>query len=104
MKRRSQRRFTEREIREHLINCERSSKDVGEYCIEQGLVRQTFYAWRKKFNSEGKDLKIKENFIPISMSSEKEGSQYFAEVLYPNGKVVRFFSSVNSIVLRDLLK
>ena len=99
------RRFTETEIKEHIFNCERSGQAVKEYCKGNGLVRQTFYAWRKRFNSgERQDLKRNGNFIPLSMSTEKEVSDCFAEVAYPNGKVVRFFSSVNTSVLLALLK
>ena len=99
------RRFSETAIKEHILNYERSGQKVSEYCKGHGLVRPTFYAWLKRFKSVApQNLKINGNFIPLSMSSEKEASEYFAEVAYPNGKVVRFFSSVNTSVLLALLK
>jgi len=97
-------RFTKREIKKHLMSCSESNMTVADYCKENNLVRQTFYSWRLRFSETKKSKPTEKKFIPLSIKESDETSETFAEVCFPDGKIVRFFHQIEASQIRLLLK
>ena len=99
------RKLSRRAISEHLENCSKSGLTVSDYCKKHNLVRQTFYAWRLRSERDNKKgIDPTKKFIPLEIKETISSGEVYAEISFPNGRVVRFFDKVEASVLQLLLK
>ena len=83
-----------------------SGLSVRQYCQEHDLVRQTFYSWLKlgKQKLNGPSMQPAKNFLRMKITDNADVRDIYAEVSYPDGKVVRFFQEVDAAQISLLLK
>lgn len=82
------------EMRAHIEACSESGLTVRDYCIQNGIVKSSYYYWHKRL-SAGKSLG---GFTPISVS---RGSS--VEITYPNGVQLSFTGEVNAVTIKALV-
>ena len=90
---------------EYVEQYKESGLSVRQFCQEHGLVRQTFYSWLnlQKVKSNTSTGRAEKNFLPMNVTDIVSGDIY-AEVNFPDGKVVRFFQEVDACQIIHLLK
>lgn len=87
-----------REFWQSAINDQgRMGVSVAAYCQNKGLEQATFYAWRKRLDSEDASNGIE--FAPITV---KETSANGVELLLPGGLILRFSGLAPVDYLRQL--
>ncbi len=104
----SKRKIRQQFIDQHLIAWEQSGMSAAEYCRQNNLVRQTFYAWiKRQKNTVAINNDSKGRFLPVKINDNPEvefAGSLFAEVCFPHGKSVRFYQPVGSSLILQLLQ
>ncbi len=104
---------TRREIRQqfieqHLIAYGQSEKSAAAYCREHNLVRQTFYTWLKKQKiANCSKTNAKGRFVAVKIKDKPESGLedgLFAEIVFAQGKTIRFFQPVDPSLIIQLLQ
>ena len=78
-----------------------------EFCEKHNLANHQFYYWLKKIKQKNQSTvpDARSNFIPVHISKSKEQTETapLLELIFPNGKRIKFYSSVNFSELRSLV-
>ena len=84
-----------------------SERTQGSICEEYDIKPPTFSYWRSKYEKEMSaktEGKPKKSFIPIQLDESNEiKGDYYAEIEYKNGTLLRFGQVVEVQVLRQLI-
>ena len=78
-----------------------------EFCKKHGLATHQFYYWLKRLrqNSKQEEKTTSNNFIPVKVSNRTPSNNPgpVLELVFPNGKQLKFYSAVNFAELRTLI-
>jgi len=95
---------------ERLASREASGLDIGEFCVEEGISRSTFYRWVERLKDgipdtvqeEGTSLTLAEiaepKFLPVSVTASP------VEIELPGGGLVRLPVGVGQAVIVDVIQ
>ena len=91
---------------QYVLEYKESGLSVREFCKDRNLVRQTFYSWLNlsKVKANKPLMAPTKKFLPIMVTEEVTSKAIYAEVSYPDGKVVRFYQAVDAVEISLLLK
>ena len=90
-------RRTASEIKALLRQQEDSNMTIKAFCNRKGLIEQTFYKWRKRYDPINEK---QEGFIPIQLS--EPANSIFAEIEWPEKLIIRVFRKVDADYLKAL--
>lgn len=82
---RKNQRHTKEKMYALILKWESSGLTQEKFFEQHRIPRSTFGYWRKKYLKETVLRKVKDNFIPITLSHATEKSPELLEVIYPNG-------------------
>ncbi len=84
-----------------------SDRTQGSICEEYDIKPHTFSYWRSKYEKEmsGKaEAKSEKSFIPIQVDERNDiKGDYYAEIEYKDGTLLRFGRKVETQVLQKLI-
>jgi len=81
-------------MRFHIEACTKSGLTVSDYCLQNGIVKSSYYYWLNKQNGKSKSS----GFTAISVAT---GSS--VAIIYPNGVQLSFTGDVNAAILKALV-
>lgn len=86
--------------RERIAQQEHSGVSVQDFCKQQGLTEQSFYAWRKRLRNEQPV-----RFAVVETGSVQQGgTDPGLELILPRGERLRISAGVDATVLRTVLE
>ncbi len=94
---------------ERLSNRRASGLSIGEFCVDEGVSRSTFYRWVERLKDGIPDVVKEENtltladiaepkFLPVSVTASP------VEIELPNGGLVRLPVGVGQAVIVDVIQ
>ncbi len=97
---------TKLEKQESMFSMIESWKSSGqsqqEFCKAQGLVYSVFHYWYKKYRQENDPTPVSSAFVPLQVQTVRLGSPA-VEIIFPDGKRLNFYQTVEVSFLRALL-
>lgn len=82
------------EMRSHIEACSKSGLTVRDYCMENRLIKSSYYYWQKKLSEENDSS----GFIPVSIKRNPS-----VEITYPNGVQLSFAGDISVATLKALV-
>jgi len=79
-----------------------SGESQQEFCKAQGQIYSVFHYWYKKYRQEHDPAPASDAFIPLHVQPGRLGSPA-VEVIFPDGKRINFYQTIEVSVLRALL-
>ena len=79
-----------------------SGQSQQEFCKAQGQAYSVFHYWFKKYRQVHDPARISSAFVPVQIQSAGLGSPV-AELIFPDGKRLNFYQTVEVSILRALL-
>ena len=99
------RRTTKKQILTHLISQRQSGLSVINYCKRHKLIKQTFYAWRSRYNLPLSTKEPTPEFVALDIEpSVIESDSVIAEIQHPNGCSISFYKGCSAVFLAETLK
>ena len=87
--------------RERIAQQERSGFSVQDFCKEQGVTEQSFYAWRKRLRNE---QPARFALVETGSAQRQPGTEGGLELILPRGERLRISAGVDATVLRTVLE
>ena len=78
-----------------------SGQSQQDFCKAENLVYSVFHYWYKKYRGQ-EATSISPAFVPVHIKSMQSGSP-MAELIFPDGRRVNFYQSIDASFLRTLL-
>jgi hypothetical protein len=99
-------RHTEQEKLSHLIAQPKSGLQVLQYCSKHRVSKQSFYNWRKKYESVFNDNRPANDFVSLNIepSLPEESNTVIAQIKHPNGCVISFYKGCTPSFLSQTIK
>jgi hypothetical protein len=87
--------------RERIAQQERSGVSVHQFCEEQRLTEQAFYAWRKRLQ---KEQATRFALVETGPAERRPATEAWLELVLPRGERLRINAGVDCTVLRRVLE
>ena len=87
--------------RERIAQHEHSGVSVQDFCKQQGLTEQSFYAWRKRFRNE---QPVRFAVVEAGSVQRQPGTDPGLELILPRGERLRISAGVDATVSRTVLE
>lgn len=98
-------RTTKKQILAHLSFQRQSGLSVINYCKSHNLIKQTFYAWRSRYDLPLSTKEPTPEFVALDIEpSVIESDSFIAEIQHPNGCSISFYKGCSAVFLAETLK
>ena len=79
-----------------------SGQSQQDFCKTENLAYSGFHYWYKKYRGQ-QATRALPSFVPVHIKSMQSGSCPMAELIFPDGRRVNFYQSIDASFLRTLL-
>ncbi len=99
-------RRSRKQILAHIEAQRQSGLSVVKYCAEHNIVKQTFYLWRKRYETSHIHDKVKSDFVALTIegSDIDEPNTVIAQINHPNGCSISFYKGCTPLFLSQTIK
>ena len=98
-------RLSRKQILAHLESQRQSELSVIKYCAEHNISKQTFYLWRKRYETSLITDNAKSNFVALKIEpSIINPNTVIAQINHPNGCSISFYKGCTPFFLSQTIK
>jgi hypothetical protein len=99
-------RLSQKQIKAHLESQRQSGLSVIKYCAEHNISKQTFYLWRKRYETSLITDNAKSSFVALKIEPSiiDKPNTIIVHIDHPNGCSISFYKGCTPLFLSQTIK